>query len=88
MENNNIGKVGRRLGVSVFDDIGKDHKSHMLKHSYEKTHKILSSDDFRIPGVGFSKSRFKRKISEALFIQQLQPSLNTQDIYVPLKLLK
>ena len=31
--------------------------------------------------------RFEREILEALFIQQLRPSLNKQDMSVPLELL-
>ena len=38
-------------------------------------------------GNGFFRNRFKRKTSEALFIQQLQPTLNTQYMFVPLKTL-
>ena len=50
----------------------------LLKHSYEKAHQNVSSEDFRILVNDISKNSFKRKISEALFIQQLQPSLNTR----------
>ena len=59
----------------------------MLKQSYEKANKNVSSKDFCILGNGFSKNRYKRKISEVLFIQQLQTSLNTQDMSASLKLL-
>ena len=36
-DDNYIEEVGRRLGEHVCDHSGKDHKSHMLKHSFEKT---------------------------------------------------
>ena len=55
-----------------------DHSDKVLKHSYEKAHQNVSSEDFRILVNDISKNSFKRKISEALFIQQLQPSLNTR----------
>ena len=34
-DENYIEEVGRRLGHRVYDHNGKDHKSHMLKHSLE-----------------------------------------------------
>ena len=66
-DGNYVGEVGGRLGERVCDHSGIDHKSHMLKHSCEKAHKNVSSEAFRTLGNGFSKNRFKRKISEALF---------------------
>ena len=45
-DDNYIGEVGRRLWECVCDHSGKDHKSHMLKHSYEKAHKNVSSEDW------------------------------------------
>ena len=86
-DNNYIGEVGKKLGECVCENTSKDHKSHMIKHSYEKEHKNVFSEDFHILGNGFPKYRFKRKISEALFIQQLRLTLNTRDMSVPLKLL-
>ena len=35
---------------------------------------------------GYTNSKFKQKISEALFIKELRPSLNTQETSVPLLL--
>ena len=35
---------------------------------------------------GYTNSKFEQKISEALFIKELRPSLNTQEISVPLLL--
>ena len=69
-DNNYTGEIGRRLGEHVCYHSGKDHKSHILKHKNKKAHKNVSSEDFCILGNGFSKNRFKRKISEVLFIQQ------------------
>ena len=45
-DDNYIGEVGRRLWEFVCDYSGEDHKSHMLKHSYEKAHKNVSSEDW------------------------------------------
>ena len=58
----------------------------MLKHSLENNHKQVSFEDFRILRNGYTNSKIKRKISEALFIKELRPSLNTQETSVPLLL--
>ena len=62
----------------------QDSKSHTLKHSLENNHKHLSFEDFRVLRNGYTNSKFKRQISEALFIKELRPSLNTQETSVPL----
>ena len=67
-DDNYIEEVARRLVERVCDHSVQDHKSHILKHSYENAHKNEPKEDFCILGNGFSKNRFKRKISEALFI--------------------
>ena len=58
----------------------------MLKHSLENNHKPVSFEDFHILRNGYTNSKFKRKMSEALFIKVLRPSLNTQETSVPLLL--
>ena len=81
-----IEEIGRRLHKWICDYNGKDSKSHMLKHSLENNHKQVSFEDFRILRNGYTNSKIKRKISEALFIKELRPSLNTQETSVPLLL--
>ena len=81
-----IGEIGRRLHERICDHSGKDSKSHMLKHSLESKHKQVSFEDFRILRNGYTNSKIKRKISEALFIKELRLSLNTQETCVPLLL--
>ena len=81
-----IGEIGRRLHERICDHSGKDSKSHMLKHSLENNHKQVSFEDFHILRNGYTNSKIKRKISEALFIKELRPSLNTQETSVPLLL--
>ena len=61
-----IGEIGRRLHERICDHSGKDSKSHMLKHSLENNHKQVSFEDFRILRNGYTNSKIKRKISEAL----------------------
>ena len=64
-----IGEIGRRLHERIYDHRGKDSKSHMLKHSLENNHKHVSFENFRILRNGYTNSKFKRKISEALFLR-------------------
>ena len=72
--------------MNGFVHSGKDSKSHMLKHSLENNHKQVSFEDFHILRNGYTNSKIKRKISEALFIKELHPSLNTEETSVPLLL--
>lgn len=78
--------IGRRLYERVCDHGGKDKKSYMLKHSYEKCCANESIENFQIPGNEFSKNTFKWKLLEALFIKELCPSLNTQKNSVALRI--
>ena len=79
-----IGEIGSRLHERIRDHSGKDSKSHMLKHSLEYNHKHVSFEDFRVPRNGYTNSKFKQKMWEALFIKELRPSLNSQEVSVPL----
>ena len=79
-----IGEIGRRLHEQIFDHSGKDSKFHMLKYFLENNHKHVSFEDFRILRNGYTNSKFKGKISKALFIKVLLPSINTQETSVPL----
>ena len=78
--------MGERMGERICDHSEKDSKPHMLKHSLENNHKHVSFEDFHILRNGYANSKFKRKISQALFIKELHPSLNTQETSVPLLL--
>ena len=64
----------------------KDSKSNILRHSYQENHKNVSRNNFQILGNGY-KMKFKWKLSEALYIKELRPSLNMQETSVTLKLL-
>ena len=81
-----IWEIGRRLHERICEHCRKDSQSHMLKHSLENNHKHVSFEVFRILRNGYTNSKFKQKISEALFIKVLRPSLNTQETSVPLLL--
>ena len=81
-----IGETGRRLQDLVDEHTGKDCKSNILRHSYQENHKNVSRNNFQILGNGYKKMKFKQKLSEALYIKQLCPSLNMQETSVALKL--
>ena len=79
-----IGEIGRRLHEWICDHSGKDSKPHMLKHSLENNHKkFLLKISVYFEMVTLTA---KGKISEALFIKELRPSLNTQETCVRLLL--
>ena len=58
----------------------------MLKHSLENNQQQVSFEDFCMLRNGYTNSKIKQKISKALFIKELCPSLNTQETSVPLLL--
>ena len=70
-----FGEIGRRLHERICEHSGKD-----------GTHKHCFFEDFDILWNGYTNSKFKRKISETLFIKELRPSLNSQETSVPLPL--
>ena len=82
-----IRESARRIIERVKDHGGRDTKSHVLKHSSEKEHVEVTQDHFEVIGSHFKNSRLKRKIAEALLINQKRPSLNVQNQSVELKLL-
>ena len=63
------GETGRRLYERVIDHNGRDKKSHVLKHCIENDHKLPSIEDFTILGTNYRKNKFRRRISESLFIK-------------------
>ena len=59
---------------------------HLLKHWIESGHKPLEAVNYKIISTGYRKNTMKRKLSEALLIKELKPTLNIQEKSVPLKL--
>ena len=72
-----IGETDRRIKEWIINHNKRDKNSHILKHSPEEGHTHLWDRDFKVLGNNYH-SAFKRKISEALFIKQLKPSLNVK----------
>ena len=57
-----IGESGRRILERVNDHNGRDNKSHLLKHSMETNHTVVTlGSEYSYP--------WQRKISEAFFIK-------------------
>ena len=80
------GETGRRITERVGEHREKDKNSHVYQHSVNSNHALVSLDDFAILNLGYTHNKFKRRISEALFIKSNRPNLNKQDTSVPLKL--
>ena len=59
------GETGRRLIERVHEYSGRDINSHMLKHSIAVNHPTVTLDNSQ-----YRKRKFKRKVSESLFIKQ------------------
>ena len=76
-DENYVGESGRRLQDRFDEHSGKDRKSNILRHSYQENYKSVSWNNFQILGNVYKKTKFKRKLSEALYIKELRPSLNT-----------
>ena len=63
----------------------RDKRSYLLKHARESQHTHVWKDDVKILNGNY-KSTAKRKISEALYIRTLEPTLNLKEISVRLEL--
>ena len=82
-----LGKTGRRIIKRVADHFEKDKQSDLLKHALTTNHPIVDLKDLKIIEKNFHGNKYKRKISEALYIKQHRPVVNAQEHSVPLKLL-
>ena len=83
-EENNV-ETGRRLIERLHDHSVKDVDLHVSKHSIETDHPTVTIDDSRVLRTGYCQKRFRRKLSEALFIKQNKAASNKQETSVPLK---
>ena len=76
-----VGESVRRITDRI-----RDHTSHVLKHSIEKSHKNAYIIDFKMIEKNFHNNKRKWKIAEAVWIRDLIPTLNTQERSIQLKL--
>ena len=80
-----IGETERRFEERIIDHNKRDKKSHIYKHSGENSHPHVWLDNFEIVGRNYGNRTKRKKIGEALLINELKPSLNKQDKSFPLK---
>ena len=83
---NYIGESLHQISERIIDHNGRDQKSHIFKYCFEKCHQHFHTNSFKIIGNEFKNNSFKRKISDALLIKQIKPSLNVQEKSIELKL--
>ena len=74
-----LGETGRRRIERAADQYGKDKQSHLLKHALISNHTVADLKDFQIINKNYHGNKYKRKISEALYIKQYQPLINAQE---------
>ena len=80
-------ELERMLAERVNDHSSRDKSFHMCKLSIKKDYPNVKLQDFEILRTGSRRKKFRRKISEVLFIKENKPSLNRQQISVLLSLL-
>ena len=81
-----LGETGRRIIERAADHCRKDKQSHLLKHALISNHPVVDLKDLKIIDKNYHGNKYKRKISEALYIKQYWPLLNAQEHSVQLKL--
>ena len=81
-----IGESARRFEEVTKYHSGKDKKSHMLNHSVESGLNEVSDSEFQMIEKEYCHHTKKRKVSEALFTNNKNLSLNKQAKPNPLKI--
>ena len=81
-----LGETGRRIIERAADNCRNIKQSHLLKHALISNHPVVDLKDLKIIDKNYHGNKYKRKISEALYIKQYQPLLNAQEHSVQLKL--
>ena len=72
-----IGESDRRIKDIITDCNKCDKNSHILKHSRQEVYSQVLDKNLKVLGKIY-RSAIKRKISEALFIKQLELSFNVK----------
>ena len=65
---NYVRENGRRILEIIKDHSGRDHATHMVKHSTETSHTDVNTANFKIIDIDFCNNKRKRKIAESLWI--------------------
>ena len=71
-----LSETGRRLMERAADHCGKDKQSHLLKRALISNHPVVDFKDLKIIDKNYHGNKYKRKISEALYIKQYRPLLS------------
>ena len=79
------GETGGSVIERNYEHSVKDVNSYVSKHSIETDHPTVTIDDFRVLKTGYRQKKFRRKLSQALFIKQNKPALNKQETSVSIK---
>ena len=74
-----LGESGHRIIERTADYSGRDKHSHLFKHACNENHEHINLDSIKVIDSGYHHKKFKRKISEAFYIKQYKPTLNTQE---------
>ena len=77
-----LGETGRRRIKRAADHCGKDKQSHSVKRALISNHSVVDLKDLKIIDKNYNGNKYKRKISEALYIKQYRPLLNSQEYSV------
>ena len=83
-----VGESARQITEAIKDHNDRYHISQVWNHSIERSHKNVSTIDFKIIDKNFHNNKRKRKIAEVIWIKYLRPSLNTEKKSIQLKLFK
>ena len=81
-----FGETGRIIIERAADHCGKDKQSHLLKHALITNHPVVDLKDLTSIDKNYHGNKYKRNISEALYIKQYRPLLNAQEHSVQLKI--
>ena len=68
------------------DHCGKDKQPHLLKYALISNQPVVDLKDLKIIDKNYHGNKYKRKVSEGLYIKQYRPLLNAQEHSVQLKL--
>ena len=72
-----LGETGHKIIEEIAHDAGKDNQSHLLKHALTRNHQHVDTGNMKIIDSSFHNNKLKQKISEAFYIKQYRPSLNS-----------
>ena len=73
-------KTGRRIFERNFEHNEKDKNNDLFKHAVNQGHLHVDLDHIKIMNSGYHNNKFKRNISEILYVKLHWSSLNTEEL--------